>query len=63
MKRELEGALALFIIAGLQFMADPPTLIAHLLPFWSTRELGTWAIDGPDAASLAAALTHAGPRC
>ena len=59
-KRELEGALALFIIAGLQFMADPPTLLAHLLPFWSTRELGTWAIDGPDAASLGAAFTHAG---
>ena len=59
-RRELEGALALFIIAGLQFMADPPTLLAHLLPFWSTRELGTWAIDGPDAASLGAALIHAG---
>ncbi len=59
-RRELEGALALFIVAGLQFMADPPTLLAHLLPFWSTRELGTWAIDGADAASLGAALAHAG---
>ena len=58
-RRELEGALALFMIAGLQFMADRPTLLAHLLPFWSTRELGTWAIDGPGAASLGAALTHA----
>jgi hypothetical protein len=57
--RELEGALALFIVAGLQFMADPPTLLAHLLPFWSTRELGTWAIDGPATASLGAALAHA----
>ncbi len=57
--RELEGALALFIVAGLQFMADPPTLLAHLLPFWSTRELGTWAVDGPGAGSLGAALTHA----
>jgi hypothetical protein len=57
--RELEGALALFIVAGLQFMADPPTLLAHLLPFWSTRELGTHAVDGADAASLEAALTHA----
>jgi len=57
--RELEGALALFILAGLQFMADPPSVLAHLLPFWSTRELGTVAVDGADAASLDAALTHA----
>jgi hypothetical protein len=60
--RELEGALALFILAilaGLQFMADPPSTLAHLLPFWSTRELATHAVDGPDAASLDAAITHA----
>jgi hypothetical protein len=57
--RELEGALALFILAGLQFMADPPSTVAHLLPFWSTRELGTHAIDGADAASLEAAMIHA----
>jgi hypothetical protein len=56
-RREQDGALLLFIVAGLQFIADPPTLLAHALPFWSTRELATWAIDG--AGSPAAALAHA----
>jgi hypothetical protein len=57
--RELEGALLLLIIAGLQFIADPPTTLAHALPFWSTRELGTYAMDGSQHASLAAGLLHA----
>ena len=56
-RREQDGALLLFIVAGLQFIADPPTLLAHVLPFWSTRELATWAIDG--TGSPAAALAHA----
>ena len=30
-RREQDGALLLFIVAGLQFIADPPTLPAHLL--------------------------------
>jgi hypothetical protein len=55
--RELEGALALFIIAGLQFIADPASALARVLPFWSTRELGTYAIDGE--ASMTAGLAHA----
>jgi hypothetical protein len=56
-RREQDGALLLFIVAGLQFIADPPTLLAHVLPFWSTRELATWAVDG--TGSPAAALAHA----
>ncbi|HWK28204.1 MAG TPA: hypothetical protein VNS09_16685 [Solirubrobacter sp.] len=56
-RREQDGALALFIVAGLQFIADPPTLLAHVLPFWSTRELATWAVDG--TGSPAAGLAHA----
>lgn len=56
---ELEGALLLFIVAGLQFIADPSSLLAHLLPFWSFRELATWAVDGPDHGSLGAGLAHA----
>ena len=55
----LEGALLLFIVAGVQFIADPPTLLAHLLPFWSTRELATFAVDGADAGSLAHGVGHA----
>lgn len=56
--RELEGALALFIIAGLQFIADPASVLAHLLPFWSAREIGTYAVDG-FGASLGAGWMHA----
>jgi hypothetical protein len=59
-RREQDGALLLFIVAGLQFIADPPTLLAHVLPYWSTRELATWAVDGADAASFGAAVAHAG---
>ncbi len=58
-RREQDGALLLFIVAGLQFIADPPTLLAHVLPYWSTRELATWAVDGPAAGSLGTALLHA----
>jgi hypothetical protein len=58
-RRELEGALGLFIVAGLQFTADPPSALARVLPFWSTRELGTYAIDGPALGSLGAGLLHA----
>lgn len=57
--RELEGALVLFLVAGTQFMADPATTFAHVLPFWSTRELATYAVDGAAAGSLTAALAHA----
>jgi hypothetical protein len=56
--REQDGALLLFIVAGLQFIADPPSVLAHLLPYWSTRELATWAVDG--AGDPLAALAHAG---
>lgn len=58
-RRELEGALLLFIVSGLQFLADPPSLLARVLPFWSTREIATWAVDGPQAAALAGGVLHA----
>jgi hypothetical protein len=57
--RELEGALLLFMVAGLQFMVDPASGIARLLPFWSSRELATYALDGPQAGDLASSLLHA----
>lgn len=56
--RELEGALILFLFAGLQAVTNPFGLLARLLPFWSSRELATWAIDGPEAGSWAAGLAH-----
>ncbi|GAA2621732.1 hypothetical protein [Paractinoplanes durhamensis] len=48
--RELEGALALLSVCAVQMLADPAGLTAKLMPFWSAREIGTYAIDatGPD---------------
>ena len=57
--RELEGALMIFLIAGLQSVVNPDSALAHLIPFWSYREIGTYAIDGPDQASIASGLLHA----
>lgn len=57
--RELDGSLVLFLFAGLQAVANPFDAWTRFLPFWSSRELGTWAIDGPTAGSLAAGLVHA----
>jgi hypothetical protein len=58
-RRELEGALLLFMVSGLQFMVDPASALARLLPFWSSRELATYAVDGPQAGDLASGLLHA----
>ena len=58
--REMEGTLVLFFIAGLQAVVNPFDTYARALPFWSSRELATHAVDGPDVGSLAAGLTHAG---
>jgi len=57
--RELEGALALLSICAVQMLADPPTLAAHLMPFWSFRELGTYVVDGADSGYLWRGLLHA----
>ena len=57
--RELEGALALLSICAVQMLADPPTPAAHLMPFWSSRELGTYVVDGADPGYLWRGLLHA----
>lgn len=56
---ELEGALVLFFFAGLQAVANPSDSFTRMLPFWSSRELGTWAIDGPAVGSLPTGVAHA----
>jgi hypothetical protein len=56
--RELEGMLALLIVVGLQMMADPDGLVARVLPFWSSRELGTYAVDHTDGGYLTRGLAH-----
>ncbi|WP_370327443.1 hypothetical protein [Euzebya sp.] len=57
--REMEGTIILFLLAGLQAVTNPFGLVAKVLPFWSSRELGTVAVDGADEASLLAGLLHA----
>lgn len=56
--RELEGALALLTVVAVQMLADPEGLVATFLPFWSTRELATYAIDPVDSGYLARGLAH-----
>ena len=58
--RELEGALALLTVMAMQMLADPAGTTAKFLPFWSTRELGTYAIDGTASEYLIRGLTHFG---
>ncbi len=59
LRKELEGTLVLFFLAGLQAVVNPFDTYARALPFWSSRELGTWAIDGPAVGSLSDGLLHA----
>ncbi len=56
---ELEGVLAIFFLAGIQAVVNPFDRVAALLPLWSSRELGTWAVDGPEVGSLGDGLLHA----
>ena len=56
--RELEGALALLTVMAMAMLADPAGTTAKFLPFWSTRELGTYAIDGTGSEYLIRGLAH-----
>lgn len=55
---DLEGALALLTVLAVQMLADPAGSVAKVLPFWSTREIGTYAIDFTGTDYLARGLTH-----
>ena len=57
--RDLEGALLLISMIGLQFLMDPAKSSARLLPLWSNRELGTYAVDATDSGYLQRGLLHA----
>jgi hypothetical protein len=56
--RELEGALALLSICAVQMLADPAGLTAKLMPFWSAREIGTYAVDATGPEYLWRGLAH-----
>ena len=57
--RELEVALALLTVAAVQMLADPAGMLAKLLPFWSAREIGTYAVDPVGVDYLQRGLLHA----
>jgi hypothetical protein len=56
--RELEGALALLSVCAVQMLADPAGLVAKLMPFWSIREIGTYAVDDTGIDYLWRGLAH-----
>nr|MDT0658555.1 hypothetical protein [Micromonospora sp. DSM 115978] len=56
--RDLEGTLVLLLIIGLQMIMDPADPVTRLLPFWFSREIGTYAVDHTAADYLARGLTH-----
>ena len=56
--REMEGTLVLLGVIGLQMMLDPAGAAARVLPFWSSREIGTYAVDHTDGGYLARGLLH-----
>ncbi|MCB0918812.1 MAG: hypothetical protein KDC39_09630 [Actinobacteria bacterium] len=58
-KREVDGVLLIFMLAGLQIVSDPNGLLGQALPYWSTMEIVTFAVDGPAAASPGLGLAHA----
>ncbi len=56
--REMEGTLLLLTAVALQMLIDPATTVARLTPFWSSREIGTYAIDHTSDDYLARGLLH-----
>ncbi|MEU7902155.1 hypothetical protein [Actinoplanes sp. NPDC049118] len=58
--RELEGMLVLLTIVAMQMMLDPDKTAAQALPFWFTREIGTYAVEsGAGADHVGRGLVHA----
>jgi hypothetical protein len=58
--RDLEGTLILITLTAMQFLVDPDQRYARALPFWSTREVTTYAVEPVSNAYLHRGLAHAG---
>ncbi|SIN29344.1 hypothetical protein [Micromonospora cremea] len=56
--RELEGTLLLLTVVTVQMLIDPAGPGAKLTPFWSSREIATWAVDHTDQGYLARGVLH-----
>ncbi|GAB3853078.1 hypothetical protein GCM10029963_43730 [Micromonospora andamanensis] len=56
--RELEGTLLLLTVVAMQMLLDPADAGAKLTPFWSSREIATWAVDHTDDGYLTRGFLH-----
>lgn len=56
--RELEGALVLLVVVSMQMMLNPANVLSRALPFWFSREIGTYAIDHTDPGYLYRGVAH-----
>ncbi len=56
--RELEGTLVLLTAVSMQMLLDPADAKSKLTPFWSSREIGTFAVDHTDTTHLAQGVVH-----
>ncbi|MGI5524931.1 hypothetical protein ACQEUX_28910 [Micromonospora sp. CA-259024] len=56
--RELEGVLLLLTVVTVQMLIDPAGSGAKLTPFWSSREITTWAVDHTDDGYLTRGMVH-----
>ncbi|MEU4526630.1 hypothetical protein AB0F49_00205 [Micromonospora ureilytica] len=56
--RDLEGTLLLIALVGIQMVMDPASGSSRYLPFWSARELATYAVDPVGVDYLSRGLQH-----
>lgn len=56
--RDLEGTLVLIAFVGIQMAIDPAKDSAKYLPFWSSREIGTYIVDPVGDDYLQRGLQH-----
>jgi hypothetical protein len=56
--RELEGTLVLLTVVSTQMLLDPADAVSKLTPFWSSREIGTFAVDHTGTDHLMRGVLH-----
>ncbi len=57
--RDMEGVLLLLTVISAQFLIDPAKTVGRFMPFWSSREIGTYAVDPVDGGYLRRGVLHA----
>lgn len=56
--KELEGTLLLFTVVGFQMTINPAKAASMAAPLWSSREIGTYAVDHTDPSYLFRGVLH-----